>query len=118
MGIDTLSILAKRGRKVRIITNIGSDSVRFVEALQTLVAFRHLDLTQKPVPRLSIIDDTEALLGMGINEDTEGHGSEQVALWISSRSFVRSLHTYFNGIWSGSTPAPARLETIKATKPE
>jgi sugar-specific transcriptional regulator TrmB len=118
VGMDVLSTLAKRGRKIRIITNIGSNSIRFVESSQTLIAFRHLDLTQRPVPRLSIIDDNEALLGMGSSEDTEGRGSEQVMLWIRSRSFVRSLHGYFNEIWSRATPALARLETIKAGKSE
>jgi sugar-specific transcriptional regulator TrmB len=117
VGIDVLSTLAKRGRKIRIITDIGSDSIRFVEPSQTLIAFRHLDLTQRPVPRLSIIDDAEALLDMGNSDDTDRRGSEQVVLWIRSRSFVRSLHTYFNEIWSRATPALARLETIKAEKP-
>jgi sugar-specific transcriptional regulator TrmB len=114
VGLATLSLLAKRGRKIRIITNIDSGSVRLVEPLQTLIAFRHLDLAQRPAPRASIIDDTEALLGMASDEG----GSDQVALWISSRSFVRGLHTYFNEIWSGATPALARLEAIKVGKPQ
>jgi len=113
VGLNTLSTLAKRGRKIRIITNIDSGSVRLVEPLQAMIAFRHLGLTQRPVLRASIIDDTEALLGMASDE----RGSDQVALWIFSRSFVRSLHTYFNEIWSSATPALARLETIKAGKP-
>jgi len=117
-GLETLSMLAKRGRKIRIITNIGSGAVRFVERFQTLIAFRHLDLAQRPVVRVSIIDDTEALFGIGSSEDTDGRGSEQVALWITSRPFVRSLRVYFNETWSGATPALARLETIKAGKPE
>jgi len=116
--LETLSMLAKRGRKIRIITNIGSGAVRFVELFQTLIAFRHLDLTQRPVTRVSIIDDTEALFGIGSGEDTDGRGSDQVALWISSRPFVRSFRAYFNETWSGATPALARLETIKAGKPE
>jgi hypothetical protein len=89
-----------------------------VERFQTLIAFRHLDLTQRPVVRVSIIDDTEALFGIGSGEDTDGRGSEQVALWISSRPFVRSLRVYFNETWSGATPALARLEAIKGGKPE
>ncbi len=116
--LETLAMLAKRGRKIRIITNIGSGAVRFVELFQTLIAFRHLDLTQRPVVRVSIIDDTEALFEIGSSEDTDGRGSEQVALWISSRPFVRSLRAYFNETWSGATPALARLETIKTGKPE
>jgi hypothetical protein len=89
-----------------------------VEMSQALIAFRHLDLTQNPMPRLSIIDDAEALLDMGNSDDTDRRGPEQVVLWIRSRSFVRSLHEYFNEVWSRATPALARLETIKAGKPE
>jgi len=112
-GLDSLSMLAKRGRKIRIITEIGSSAVRLVEQFQALIAFRHSDLTQRPLVRVSIIDDTEALFGLGSGEDTGGRGSEQIALWICSRSFVRSLRAYFNEIWSGATPALARLEAIK-----
>jgi len=88
-----------------------------VEPFQTLIAFRHLDSAQRLAPRVSIIDDTEALLGIGSSEDAGARESEQVALWISSRSFVRSLRGYFNEIWSGATPAAARLEEIRAGKP-
>jgi sugar-specific transcriptional regulator TrmB len=116
--LDTLSMLAKRGRKIRIVTDINPTTIRLVEPFQNLIAFRHLDLTQRPVPRVSIIDDTEALFGIGGSEEAAGRGSEQVTLWISSRSFVRNLHAYFNEMWSGATPALARLEAIKAGKPE
>jgi sugar-specific transcriptional regulator TrmB len=116
--LDALSMLGKRGRKIRIITDINPATVRFVEPFQSLIGFRHLDLTQRPVPRVSIIDDTEALFAIGGSEEAAGRGSEQVTLWISSRSFVRSLRAYFNEIWSSATPALARLETIKAGKPE
>jgi sugar-specific transcriptional regulator TrmB len=116
--LDTLSMLAKRGRKIRIVTDINSATVRFVEPFHSLIAFRHLDLTQRPVPRVSIIDDTEALFTIGGSEEAAGHGPEQATLWISSRSFVRNLGAYFNQIWSSATPALARLETIKAGKPE
>jgi len=117
-GLDTLSMLAKRGRKIRVITDINTTTARFVEPFQNLIGFRHLDLAQRPVPRVSIVDDAEALFGIGGIEKTAGRGSEQVSLWISSRSFVRSLRAYFNEIWSSATPALARLEAIKAGKPE
>jgi sugar-specific transcriptional regulator TrmB len=116
--LDTLSMLVKRGRKIRIITDINPATIRLVEPFQSLIAFRHLDLTQRPVPRVSIIDDTEALFGIGGGEEAGGRESERVTLWISSRSFVRNLRAYFNEMWSSATPALARLETIKAGKPE
>jgi sugar-specific transcriptional regulator TrmB len=115
--LDTLSMLAKRGRKIRIITDIKPATVRFVEPIHSVITFRHMDLTQIPVPRVSIIDDTEALFAIGGREETEAGGSEQVTLWISSRSFVRNLRAYFNEMWSNAIPAVDRLEAIRAGKP-
>ncbi|WP_455284956.1 TrmB family transcriptional regulator, partial [[Eubacterium] cellulosolvens] len=112
--VDTLSMLAKRGRKIRVITDINASTVKLVEPLQNLIAFRHLDLARRPVPRVSITDDTEALFGIGGTEEAGVQGPEQVTLWISSRSFVRNLRAYFNEMWSSATPALARLEAIKA----
>ena len=116
--LDTLSMLAKRGRKIRVITDINTGTARLVEPFQSLIAFRHLDLARRPVPRVSIIDDAEALFGIGGAEEAAGRGSEQVTLWISSRSFVRNLRAYFNEMWSSATPALSRLEAIKAGKSE
>jgi sugar-specific transcriptional regulator TrmB len=118
MVLDTLSMLAKRGRKIRVVTDINAATARFVEPFQNSIAFRHLDLARRPVPRVSIVDDTEALFGMGGAEEGAGRGSEQVTLWISSRSFVRNLRAYFNEMWSSATPALARLEAMKAGKSE
>jgi len=116
--LDKLSMLAKRGRKIRVITDINTATARLVEPFQNLIAFRHLDLARRPVPRASIIDDTEALFGIGGAEEAVARGSDQVTLWIISRSFVRNLRAYFNEIWSSATPALARFEAIKAGKPE
>lgn len=116
--LDTLSMLAKRGRKIRVIADINASTAKLVEPFQNLIAFRHLDLARRPVPKVSIIDDTEALFGIGGAEEAAAHGPEQVTLWISSRSFVRNLRAYFNEMWSSATPALARLEAIKAGKTE
>lgn len=112
--LDTLSMLAKRGRRIRVITDIKPTAARFVEQFPNLVELRHFDLAEKPVPRMSIIDDTEALFWIGGREEAISRGSEQVTLWISSRSFVRNLSAYFSEMWNSATPAPARLEEIKA----
>jgi hypothetical protein len=116
--LDALSTLAKRGRKVRVITEISASTAKTVEQFQNLISFRHMDLARRPVPKVTIVDDTEALFGIGGTEETMGQRAEQVTLWISSRSFVRNLRAYFNEMWSGATPALARLEAVKAGKPE
>lgn len=116
--LDALSMLAKRGRKVRVITDINASAAKSVEPFQNLISFRHMDLARRPVPKVTIIDDTEALFGIGGAEEAAAQRAEQVTLWISSRSFVRNLRAYFNEMWSSATPALARLEAIKAGKSE
>lgn len=118
MILEVLSMLAKRGRKIRVITDITSSTEKTVDKFQNLVSLRHLDLARRPVPRVSIVDDTEALFGIGSAEEGSAQGSEHVTLWISSRSFVRNLRAYFNEMWGSATPALARLEAIRAGKPE
>jgi len=114
-ALGALSMLAKRGRKVRVITDIDTSTARSIEPLQNLISFRHMDFSEKPVPSVSIVDDTEALFGIGSLE-SEAQSSQQVALWISSRPFVRNLRAYFNEMWSGATPALAQLEALKIGK--
>ncbi len=116
--METLSALAKRGRKIRVVTDISGSAARTVESLQNMISFRHLDLGRRPVPRVSIVDDTEALLGFGGAEEATTRNAEQATLWINSRSFVRTLRAHFNEIWSSATPALARLEAMKAGKSE
>ena len=116
--LETLAALAKRGRKIRVITDINASTARLVEPFQNLISFRHLELARSPVPRVSIIDDTEALFAIGGVEEIANQGPEQATLWISSRSFVRNLRAYFNEMWSSATPVTARLEAIKAEKLE
>jgi len=77
-----------------------------------------LDLARSPVPRVSIIDDTEAIFAIGGVEEIATYGPEQATLWISSRPFVRNLRAYFNEMWSSAMPVSTRLEAIKAGKLE
>jgi hypothetical protein len=82
-----------------------------VEKLSEAIEVRHLDLKARPVPRVSIIDDVEALFE--ITTADEIHRNEEVALWINSRPFVRNLQAYFEEIWNSGTPADGRIEALK-----
>ena len=78
---------------------------------------RHLDLKAKPIPRVSIIDDNEALFEITTVDETP-RGGEEVALWINSRAFVRNLQAYFGEMWNSGTPAEARLESLRKGIPQ
>jgi sugar-specific transcriptional regulator TrmB len=109
---DMLSHSVKGGLRVRVITSIVKPNLEIVEKLQQHVEIRHLDLKAKPIPRVSIIDDNEALFEIS-TADESPRMEEEVALWINSRAFVRNLQAYFDEMWTSATPSEARVEALR-----
>jgi sugar-specific transcriptional regulator TrmB len=109
---DLLRDAAKNGIRVRVITAINQTNLEIVEKLRENIEMRHLDLKAKPIPRVSIIDDNEALFEITTADETPRSG-EEVALWINSHAFVRNLQAYFEEMWNSATPAEGRLEALR-----
>ena len=109
---DLLGNAAKNGLRVRVITAINQSNLQIVEKFRERIEIRHLDLKAKPIPRVSIIDDNEALFGI-TTVDESPRTEEEVALWINSRAFVRNLQAYFEEMWNSGTPAEGRLEAVR-----
>ena len=109
---DRLSDAAKNGLRVRVITSINQSNMEIVEKLRGSIEIRHLDLKAKPIPRVSIIDDNEALFEI-TTADESSRSEEEVALWINSHAFIRNLQAYFEEMWNSSTPAEGRLEALR-----
>ena len=109
---DMLTHAVKSGLRVRVITAIIPPNLEIVEKLRQTVEIRHLDLKAKPIPRVSIVDDSEALFEISTADETH-RTDEEVALWINSRAFVRNLQAYFDEMWNSSTPSEARVEALR-----
>ncbi len=109
---DMLGRSSENGLKVRVITAINQSNIQIIENLIEKIEVRHLDLKAKPIPRVSIIDDNEALFEIATAEETP-RNTEEVALWINSHAFVRNLQAYFEEMWASGTPAEGRLEALR-----
>jgi sugar-specific transcriptional regulator TrmB len=109
---DMLTHAAKGGLRVRVITAIIQPNLEIVERLARSVEIRHMDLRAKPIPRVSIVDDNEALFEISTSDETH-RTDEEVALWINSRAFVRNLQAYFDEMWNSATPSEARVEALR-----
>jgi len=109
---DMLTHAVKGGLRVRVITAIIAPNLEIVEKLRQSVEIRHLDLKAKPIPRVSIVDDNEALFEISTADETH-RTEEEVALWINSRAFVRNLQAYFDEMWNSATPSEARVEALR-----
>jgi len=109
---DMLNHAVKGGLRVRVITSIVQPNLEIVEKLRQHIEIRHLDLKAKPIPRVSIIDDNEALFEISTADESQ-RMEEEVALWINSRAFVRNLQAYFDEMWTTATPSEARVEALR-----
>jgi len=107
---DLLDQFSQSKVKIRAITSINHSSLSLVEKLAESIEVRHLDLKARPVPRVSIIDDAEAIFEITTDEVQR---NEEVALWINSRPFVGNLQAYFEEIWASATPASRAIEALK-----
>ena len=110
--LDLLEQFSRSKVKIRAITSINQSSLRLVEKLAETFEVRHLDLKARPVPRVSIIDDAEAIFEITTDEVRR---NEEVALWINSRPFVGNLQAYFEEMWASGTPASGSNGATRAT---
>jgi sugar-specific transcriptional regulator TrmB len=112
---DVLTQQIRAGLRVRIISTIDLSNLEIVKKLIESIEIRHLDLKAKPIPRVSVIDNHEALFEITTADETQR--SSEVALWINSRAFVRNLQAYFDEMWNSGTPAKARIEALERGMP-
>lgn len=110
--LDMLASAVTSGLRVRVITAVNQSNLRVIEKLRDKIEIRHLDLKAKPIPRVSIIDDNEALFEITPADESQRPG-EEVALWINSRAFIRNLQAYFEEMWNSGTPSEGRIEVLK-----
>jgi sugar-specific transcriptional regulator TrmB len=110
--LDVLKNAAKSDLRVRVITEINQSNIEIVARLREGIEIRHLDLKMKPIPRVSIIDDNEALFEITTTDEAQRAG-EEVALWINSHAFVRNLQAYFEEMWNSGTPSTGRIEVLR-----
>lgn len=113
---DMLAQGIKAGLRVRVITAITQLNLEVAQKLRESIDVRHLDLKAKPIPRVSIIDDNEALFEITTADETQ-RSSVEVALWIKSPAFVRNLQAYFEEMWTSATPAESRIEALRKGLP-
>ncbi len=107
-----LGDFAKTGLRVKLIAEVTQANLRTVERLRKTIEIRHLDLKTKPVPKVSIVDDSEALFEI-TTPDESRKSSNEIALWINSRPFVKNLQAYFGEMWAAATPVASHIEALK-----
>ena len=95
---DTLRTCARKGIKIKIITQIDAHNLRGVKALLNFCEIRHYDdISFHTV----IVDNKEIILGaanMGYPSDK----MKEANLWTNSPSLINALQDFFDRLWHDS----------------
>lgn len=102
---------ARRGVKVRVVTEVYPPNLVEAKLFSTFAELRH---SNGPVTNRAVVFDRLGALVYVSGEDGLGAtGEEQVALWSSAPMFVQLARDYHRRLWTPATRAEARLVELE-----
>jgi two-component system sensor histidine kinase VicK len=105
---ESYNNLKKRGIKLRFITEITKDNIRFAKELQKVVELKHLDNVK------GNFAVTESHYGGSANTNEGKDGPFVTQFIVSSASaFVRQQQYFFDMLWEKAIPADERIREIE-----
>jgi sugar-specific transcriptional regulator TrmB len=95
----TLRRCARRGIKIRILTEVAEDNILEVRKLGKFAEIRH---SPNIASLMTIVDDREIMIGSAIDaSDTELIHE----LWTNDQGLVNTMKEFFERVWKDSKPA-------------
>ena len=112
---DKLKALNKQGKKIRVLTQIDSENWKGVEPYIGFTEIRHITL-KTPI-RFAIIDGSEALTTVSMDDSMSMTTSADTGLWTDASSYVAALGIFFDALWSLAPDAESVIESLKTGEP-
>jgi sugar-specific transcriptional regulator TrmB len=107
----TLREAARRGVKVRVVTEVYPSNLVEVKLFGSFADLRH---SNGPVTNRAVVFDKQGALVYVSGEDGLGAtGAEQVALWSAAPMFVQLARDYHRRLWTPATRAETRLVELE-----
>jgi sugar-specific transcriptional regulator TrmB/predicted hydrocarbon binding protein len=112
-GVDrALREAAKRGVRVRLVTEVTSANLADAKHFASFTELRHANA---PVTNRAIIIDRSGLLVFVSGEEGLGPtGDSQVALWTNSPELMSRARQYHQRVWSQGVAGPSRLVELES----
>ncbi len=102
---------ARRGVKVRIITEIDEKNAKDVKTLSAFCDVRHIHAVTSLI---TIVDETELIVSSAMHKGDGVYGTELIhKLWTNDSDHVNVMKDFFEKVWADSTPAKSKIETMK-----
>jgi sugar-specific transcriptional regulator TrmB len=99
---------AKRGVKIRALTDVGDDTARFVRKYSGPIEFRHTNIGATAL-RYTVVDRKEVFVSTTL---VPIRTSDFTALWTDNGALVRGFIMDFEEAWEKSKPLSIRLSQL------
>ena len=109
---DFLKPLIKSGVNLQLLTQVESLDFDEVYDYYKFTRIRHVPLPS-PV-RLIILDDSEALVTVAMDDSMSMSTQNDTGLWTNAESFITILRVFYNALWKLASDAPTVLNALKS----
>jgi sugar-specific transcriptional regulator TrmB len=98
------------GKRVRLLTTVNEENLRDIEMLSKKIEVRHMAI---PTPiRFALIDQEETLSSVAMDDSMSMTTQNDTGLWTNSQSFVSTMKTFYDALWSMAPEASTVINTI------
>jgi sugar-specific transcriptional regulator TrmB len=102
---EMLRKCARRGVKVKILTDVAEDNIKEVGKLSRFAEVRHVpNITSL----MTIVDDNEIIIGSAVYSSADEPIHE---LWTNDRGQINTMKEFFQRVWNDSEPADLAFQT-------
>jgi len=107
---DMLRKCAKRGVKIRILTEADKDNMREITRLSKFCEIRHVPGIAS---LMTIVDDKEIIIGSAVHSSDEEVIHE---LWTNDAGQVETMKDFFEIVWADSKPATLQVTSTRTQR--
>lgn len=107
---ERFSQLTGSGKNVYLLTTVNEANLHEIEELSGSIDVRHMAI---PTPiRFALIDEEETLSSVAMDDSMSMTTQNDTGLWTNSQSFVSTMKTFYDALWSMAPEASTVINTI------
>jgi len=107
---ERFSHLTEAGKSVCLLTTVNEENLREIEELSSRIDVRHMAI---PTPiRFALIDQDETLSSVAMDDSMSMTTQNDTGLWTNSQSFVSTMKTFYDALWSMAPEAYTIINAI------
>jgi sugar-specific transcriptional regulator TrmB len=107
---ERFSDLTGGGKSVQLLTSVNEANLREIEELSKRIEVRHMAIST-PI-RFALIDEEETLSSVAMDDSMSMTTQNDTGLWTNSQSFVSTMKTFYDALWSMAPEASTVINTI------